>query len=172
MKILAIDPGPIDSAFVVYENKKILLKGIEENPLLLMRLRNAPFSPILQDVSLIVIETPMSYGMKVGRDVFECCVAVGRFMEACLFGAPVHRLGRKQVVLQLCHSARAKDGDVTRACIERVGPKGKKASPGPTYGVAYDEWAALGVAVAVDEMLAEGSFQPYEYDNGEVSIND
>ena len=59
---------------------------------------------------------------------------------------------RHEVKLHLCGSARAKDANVRQALIDRFGPGkelaiGRKAAPGPLYGMTGDCWAALGVAV-------------------------
>jgi hypothetical protein len=64
----------------------------------------------------------------------------------------VLRIYRADVKLHLCNSHRAKDKNVRQALIDLYGPTkeaaiGRKASPGPLYGLAGDGWAALGVAV-------------------------
>ena len=152
--ILAIDPGPVDSAFVVYDPVFATLedKGIVPNDELLGRLRHMP-------AKSMVVEMIASYGMPVGIEVFETCVWIGRFMQA--WGGidddyRPRRLYRADVKLHLCGATRAKDGNVRQALIDKFGPGkdaaiGKKATPGPLYGVAKDVWAALGVAVTADE---------------------
>ena len=49
----------------------------------------------------------------------------------------------------LCHSVTAKDSNVNTRLLDLWGPKGRKATPGPTFGMANDMWAALGVAATV-----------------------
>jgi hypothetical protein len=97
-----------------------------------------------------VIEQVASYGMPVGSEVFETVYWSGRFAEA--YGAGrVHRVPRLQIKLHLCHDSRAKDGNIRQALVDKFGGKdkaiGKKASPGPLYGVSGDVWAALALAV-------------------------
>jgi len=53
----------------------------------------------------------------------------------------------------LCGSVRAKDSNIRQALIDRVGPQGKKHSPGPTYGLAKHDWAALAIAIYVSDHL-------------------
>ena len=63
---------------------------------------------------------------------------------------PISRIGRKAVKIHLCGSMRAKDPNIRQALIDRYGGSsaiGRKATPGPLYGVAGDVWAALAVAV-------------------------
>jgi len=166
---IAIDPGPVQSAVVIWDGSTIFAKAISPNEFLLDNLKNV-FDQ--GDDGDVVIEMIASYGMPVGRDVFETCVWIGRFIEAS--SIPCHRLFRMDVKNHLCHSAKAKDSHIRQALIDRYGPpKGTKCpcckgkgwagrertpcddcsgegwavKPGPLAGVVKDEWAALGVAV-------------------------
>ena len=142
MTIIAVDPGSTESAFVVWDGEKIILKGKE---------RNEDMRSILHDWGInphhiCVIEMIASYGMAVGAEVFETCVWVGRFME--MFGeARCERIKRLEVKLWLCHDSKAKDANIRQALIDRLGVVGTKNAPGPLFGVAGDMWAALAVAV-------------------------
>jgi hypothetical protein len=97
--------------------------------------------------------------MAVGAEVFETCVWAGRFIERWYRNPrrPTHlRVYRRDVKLHLCGSMRAKDANVRQALIDRYGPGkekaiGRKAAPGPLYGISGDCWAALGVAVTAAE---------------------
>lgn len=94
---------------------------------------------------LVSIEMIACYGMPVGRETFETCVWIGRFIERA---KQPHRLVyRKDVKLHLCNSPRAKDGNVRQAIIDRFGKPGMKKSPGVLYGVSSHVWAALAVAI-------------------------
>jgi hypothetical protein len=84
-------------------------------------------------------------------EVFETVYWSGRFAEA--YGAArVDRVPRLKVKLHLCHDSRAKDGNIRQAILDRFGGKdqaiGRKAAPGPLYGIAGDVWAALALAIA------------------------
>jgi hypothetical protein len=140
MRLLAIDPGPRESAFLVLENGRICEFGKTLNSRLISYLWvGAP------EHTHLVIEMIASYGMAVGVEVFETCVWIGRFTEA---GGPrVGYVYRKQVALHLCQSPRAKDSNVRAALIDRFGPPGTKRAPGATYGISKDVWSALAVAV-------------------------
>jgi hypothetical protein len=109
--------------------------------------------------SVLAIEMVASYGMAVGATVFETCVWSGRFIERWLVSdkrrpEPV-RVHRKEVKIHLCGSMRAKDANIRQALIDRYGGKesaiGKKANPGPLYGMSGDCWSALAVAITAAE---------------------
>ncbi len=142
--ILAIDPGNEESAYVLYDGATLVEFGKVENQTLLERL---PFYRATADH--MAIEMIASYGMPVGREVFDTCVWIGRYIQA--WDASFTRVYRKDVKLHLCGQPRAKDGNIRQALIDRYGGKdkaiGKKAAPGPLYGCSADVWAALAVAV-------------------------
>jgi hypothetical protein len=146
MMILAIDPGPSKSAWVLYDpdaTKPIINMGIDENEYLLVKFFDSDFESYIDHVA---IEMIASYGMSVGASVFETCVWIGRFVQ--LFKRiPVTKVYRKDVKMHLCQSMRAKDGNIRQALLDRLGPQGTKKAPGPTYGLHKDLWAALAVAV-------------------------
>lgn len=155
MRIFAIDPGTTKSAFVHYDDclpagapSPILDKGIVENAEMLSTLRELELN------AQVVIEMVASYGMPVGREVFETVRWTGRFQEAA-GGESVDFLYRKDVKMHLCNSMRAKDGNIRQALLDLFPPAGggktpqvgTKKEPGPLFGVSKDIWAALGVAV-------------------------
>jgi hypothetical protein len=147
--LLAIDPGDKQSAYVVWDGAEIHEKGILPNPEMLSAI------PQLRECcDDCAIEMIASYGMAVGATVFETCVWVGRFWQE--WGEDAFRVYRKDVKMHLCQSMRAKDANIRQALIDRLGEPGTKASPGVTYGVSKDVWAALAVAVtAYDKWLRE-----------------
>lgn len=164
--LLAIDPGPTESAWVELRDGRPFGFAKEPNHDVLSRVRHVRHSTPLPDRPdpRLAVEMVASYGMAVGAEVFATCVWAGRFIEAWVGGMSedsVTRLYRKDVTLHLCHSRIAKDKNVRQALIDRYGPGkpaavGLKASPGPLYGVSGDVWAALAVAVtAADQLAAE-----------------
>jgi hypothetical protein len=169
MKVLAIDPGPTQSAWVLFDGERVLGHAIEPNDAFLLRLRQSRHL-VRGGADRVVIEKVESFGMAVGEEVFETVFWSGRFAEAVArpraldwrtrgwvgSDVPVHRIGRRAVKVALCGSARAKDANVRQALLDRFGPKGTKKSPGPLYGLTSHAWAALAVAVAY---LDEGGCQ-------------
>ena len=152
MKLLAVDPGNTESAWVLYDTEQGL-------PIQWAKEDNAELLSVLAgsvgvDAELLCIEMVASYGMPVGSEVFDTCVWVGRFVER--WGHDFRLVYRADVKLYLTHSRRAKDSNVRQALLDKFGPGkdlavGKKAAPGPLYGLTGDCWAALGVAVTAAE---------------------
>jgi hypothetical protein len=146
MTIIAIDPGPTESAAVVYTDGSIVEHGKAPNARLLANLKDV--GRHLAD--WLIIEKVASYGMPVGEEVFETVYWSGRFAEAFVGDSlrrKVDRIPRKTIVTNLCGSARAKDANVRQAIIDRFGGKaaaiGNKKYPGPLYGISGDCWQAL-----------------------------
>lgn len=155
--ILAVDPGPTRSAWLVLNGATSGIRAfaISPNPELLDQLR----AGLSGDVDVVVIEKVESFGMAVGAEVFDTVHWSGRFTEAVeRHGVRVSGLPRRAVKLHLCGSARAKDPNVRQALIDRFGGSaaiGTKRAPGPLHGIANDVWAALAVAVTAADQ--EGS---------------
>lgn len=156
MIILAVDPGNEQSAYALFDtanpSKPLLGFGKHDNDVVREVVQNAASYDVL------AVEMIASYGMPVGKEVFETCVFIGRLVEiadTCVEYALVYR---REVKLHLCASARAKDGNVRQALIDKYGGKeravGKKATPGPLYGVSKDVWSALAIAVTFAETRA------------------
>lgn len=147
--LLAIDPGTTHSGFVVMRDGQVEASGVLPNEDVLANLR---YEWATADV--IAVEMIASYGMAVGREVFETCLWIGRFMQWA-GPARVRLIYRKDVKLHLCGSPRAKDPNVRQALIDRWGGKaeavGTVKKPGPLYGVKSHAWSALAVAVTALE---------------------
>lgn len=143
--LFAIDPGNVQSAWLVWDGEKIVAFGLEENEAVRRRLRDAP-STYSQPLHL-VYERFASFGMLVGKSVFDTCIWIGRFQEVFWTTGPIDFLYRKTVVGELCGSGKAKDSNVRRALLDLVGEQGKKKAPGPTYGLKKDLWSALAIAI-------------------------
>lgn len=153
--LLAIDPGPTQSAIVAYSGTGVLAHGILPNDNVLRQLQLNTWST----ASEIAIEGIACYGMPVGKETFDTCIWIGRFIEAG--DRPWSLVYRPDVKLHLCKSARAKDANVRQALIDRFGPGkqaaiGTKKSPGPLHGITSHCWSALAVAVTYwDTRLTE-----------------
>lgn len=145
--ILAIDPGTEQSGWCWFDNGKIVDSGVATNAHMLHECRTSP-------ADRLVIEMVASYGMPVGREVFETCVWIGRFQQAWRDPEAVRFVYRKDVKLHLCGNPRAKDANIRQALIDKLGPIGTKAAPGPLYGVKSHAWAAVAVAVTAAELTA------------------
>lgn len=141
--VLAIDPGSARSAWLQFDGTLPTAFAITANDVLVRALRTGG----LPDV--VVIEKVESYGMAVGAEVFDTVLWAGRFAEAA-HRVPVVLLPRRSVKLALCGDSRAKDANIRQALIDRFGGSaavGRKAAPGPLYGISRDVWSALAIAV-------------------------
>jgi hypothetical protein len=141
--VLAIDPGSARSAWLQYDGSRPGPFAITPNDVLVRALRTGG----LPDV--VVIEKVESYGMAVGAEVFDTVLWAGRFAEAA-HRVPVVMLPRRAVKLALCGDSLAKDANIRQALIDRFGGSvaiGRKAAPGPLYGISRDVWSALAIAV-------------------------
>ena len=106
-------------------------------------------------------EMVASYGMPVGREVFETVLWIGRFWEA--FDGDMEFVYRKDVKMHLCHTTRAKDANVRQALLDKTPSTGAgatpqigtKKEPGPLYGIKSHLWSALAVAVYYAETQLE-----------------
>ena len=150
MTILAIDPGDMQSAYC-------LLDAGTLRPLAFAKADNAQVLVVVQrgGYDRLVLERVASYGMAVGRNVFETCEWVGRFTQAAQ--APVDYVYRKDEKLHICHDSRAKDANIRRALIDRFAVhdlkngKGTKKAPDFFYGFKADCWSAYAVGLTYIE---------------------
>lgn len=149
--ILAIDPGTAESGWVLYGDGRVHDSGVMKNADVVRWLAYRSAA----DGARLAIEMIASYGMPVGREVFETCVWIGRFKQAWHDPEDVTLVYRKDVKLHLCGSPRAKDPNVRQALIDlfpavgggKTPQIGTKGQPGPLYGVTSHAWPALGVAI-------------------------
>lgn len=156
--ILAIDPGNVESAycFISEENYK---------PLNFDKVENQKLLEIIEEykefIDKAAIEMVASYGMAVGKTVFDTCVWIGRFVQK-LKDLKIKRLNdiayiyRKDVKMNLCQSMRAKDSNIRQALIDRFGVVGTKKAQGWFYGFRSDIWSAYAVGITyLDKIKVE-----------------
>lgn len=148
--IVAIDPGNIESA--------VCVMNADYEPIVHFKAPNADVVNFLHtkllNTDTVVIERVASYGMAVGKEVFDTCFWIGYFAAVAeLSGAHdrVHYIYRQEEKLCLCQDSRAKDQNIRRALIDRFAKhdlkngRGTKKNPDFFYGFAADQWAAFAV---------------------------
>jgi len=152
--ILAIDPGNIESGYVILDK--------DLRPIEIGKIKNEELKYILElpstkeTIKYYAIEMIASYGMGVGQSVFETCVWIGRFIE--VIGDNYKYIYRKDEKMNLCGSMKAKDSNIVQALIDRFAPntsnkgKGTKKDPGWFYGFKKDIWQAYAVGVTYHDM--------------------
>lgn len=157
--ILAIDPGNIESAYCLIE--KNTYKPIEFG-----KIKNEEMLEVIGNFSLandMVIEMIASYGMPVGKEVFDTCVWIGRFLEyhKLDFEDNNYYIYRKEEKMNLCGSMKAKDSNIRQALIDRFAQhdfkngKGTKGNKDWFYGFKADIWAAYAVGVTYLDKVKE-----------------
>lgn len=161
--ILAIDPGSTHSGVALIEAGTC-------RPLRAAKMPNAEVLELIRHTHYdrLAIEMIASYGMAVGKEVFETCVWIGRFMQKHLEWRDAWSNGelaahslvyRRDVKLHHCNSVKAKDANITQALIDRFASgepnrgKGTKAAPGWFYGFSADIWQAYALAVLLADTL-------------------
>ncbi len=173
--IMGIDPGNKESAFC--------LVSPDFHPLSFAKLPNmssqtaGPRDLFFEEVKKqilsvpkeaqisVVIEGIESYGMPVGREVFDTARYIGRLEalienEFMICPAKIYRHDEK---MTLCHSARANDATIKQALIDRFAPgvrnhgKGTKKEPGWFYGMKADCWSAYAIAITYADMSGMSS---------------
>lgn len=139
---VGIDPGPRESAYVVWDGTRVIESGDLPNGKLAEYLDSA------SDGVTVACEWIESFGMAVGREVFETVFAIGMFSQH----AVLRLVPRRDVKLHLCASPRAKDGNIRQALIDRFGVVGTKKNQGPLFGISSHRWAALAIAVTAHDL--------------------
>lgn len=181
-RILAIDPGPKKSAFVVIEPgpvPRLSDFGIVDSQEMILEID--AFTEISWN-NQVVVEMVACYGMPVGRSVFDTALMIGRYLNEGQ--SKVRLMIRKKVTTEICNSAKATDANIRQAMIDLYGPTKEQAiggvkcrkckgkgwfgagravcpscnggkwlhPPGPLVDVHDDIWAALALAVAASRL--------------------
>ena len=160
--IMAVDPGNINSAYVIFDC--------------------APYTPLVKDqcanakmrerieyyrngIDTLLIEYPRPRGQPMYYQLVDTIFWVGRFVEAYGCNGPddYWLVDRKDVKMNMVGSTKATDANLRMACINRfrIGPDSKwplgggkvpevgiKSQRGPLYGFACDTWQALAIAIS------------------------
>lgn len=160
-RVLAIDPGNVDSAYCVIDGKT--LRPLEHD-----KVNNTVLASMIKDghfdyISGAAVERVASYGLPVGREIFETCEWIGRFSQLIEDdGKAVYYVYRKDEKLHICGDSRAKDANIRRALIDRFANhdlkngKGTKKNPDWFYKFRSDEWAAYACGITHIERVEFG----------------
>lgn len=167
MKVFAIDPGNIESAYVLidFEYRPLKFGKVDNKELRVIiceTLTEESLKGIKGEHIYPSIEMVGHYGtgMAAGKSVFDTCIWIGRFIET--IGAEPELIKRKTVVAHICGSVKASDSNVTQALIDRFAHgvsnhgKGSKKEPGFFHGFYKDIWQAYALAVTFLDKLKEG----------------
>lgn len=156
MRIIGVDPGTERSAFLILQDGQPVTWEILPNYSLLPILRGEQ-----PRGSRLAIEWVSFYGKEIhaGSETFDTCRWTGRFEEAWGNSATCTLIARRVVRAELCGTMKAGDKEVRAVLIDRYGGKekaiGKKAAPGPLFGVASHVWSSLAVATVYADRQAK-----------------
>lgn len=152
MVLLGIDPGTVESGYVVFnsENMEVVESGVIGNEELL-------HLSAWENAEIVCIEMVASYGMAVGQTTFDTVLWIGRFVQTAVDKDKEYKLlyKKKDINPTLCYSSNVKDTHIRQAILDMFPPtgggnvpqKGTKAQPGPLYGVSSHAISALAVAL-------------------------
>lgn len=153
--IVGIDPGNTYTGFCICdEDLKPVLFGKQANEFVYLRLVEF-MSDHPGDTFEYAIEMIASYGMPVGREVFETVRWIGILSERLrlVWNIEAVDIYRKDEKMAICHSQKANDATIRQALVDRFAynvpnkGKGTKKEPGWFYGFRADVWQAYAVAV-------------------------
>lgn len=118
MNVLAIDPGSEHSALVLFDVD--LYRPVAAK---ILPSREAIGHIIAMGPGAMAVEMIASYGMAVGKSVFETCVWIGRFIQAyrMTMSEEADLITRMQVKMHICQHPRAKDSNIRQALIDKFG---------------------------------------------------
>lgn len=168
MSLLALDPGPAQTGLVEFDvsTSRVLHHRVVSNDAVLQVIMLGSGAEPLDHLA---IEMIASYGMSVGKTVFETCIWIGRYIQAW-GGRNYTLIPRHDVKMTLCHTKNSSNANVREALIDRWGGvdvalgnkkivgapkiKGKeqRTPAGPLFGIASHEWSALAVAVTWSDL--------------------
>jgi len=157
-RVIAIDPGPTESAVVLWDGEKIISSCDMPNENIVEALAEWDEAipewdterPLDTDY-VCAIEQLRGFGVLASDAIFDTCWWSGRFAQA--FGMKrTHMIPRKKAAAHICGTGGiSKDQFVREAIIQRFGGKekavGSKKSPGILYGISSHKWAALCIAL-------------------------
>lgn len=150
MTTIGIDPGSSESAYCVFNGSTFFGDKFTH----FGKVVNSEIIEVICDNiritnnARVFIEGLQSFGMPVGKEVFETAYMVGRIRQWLdMKGHHNHLVYRSEVKLHFCQSTRAKDANIRQALIDRFGAPGTKKNPGGTYGLKADMWSAAAIAV-------------------------
>jgi Holliday junction resolvasome RuvABC endonuclease subunit len=145
MRLLAIDPGNIESGYVIIDTEpkyshlkfKILEHGNVENLKLLNIIESNKYS-----LDLGLIEMIQSYGQAVGETIFNTCRWIGKFeLRMIDSGIKNALIFRKSILAHHLNSVSIKSPDsAIRKRLLEVFPKESK-------GITSHSWQALALGV-------------------------
>ena len=157
--IIGIDPGTSESAYCICDYDT--LKPIE-----FAKISNADLlnniDSMVKVAREVAIEYMQSYGMAVGKEVFETCYLIGELQSRITAGnKQVRRIYRKDEKLAIAGNLKANDTIIRHNLIDLFAKhdfktgKGTKDNKDWFYGFKADCWSAFAICYTA-KMQMEG----------------
>jgi len=124
MLILGIDPGPQRSAAVLIAsgNFGVAVAEVFDNENLIGHVKRVAWDGV-------AVESIQSYGMAVGREVFDTCYMIGRIQQACKDrGLSCSLYPRPEYTRRICGTGKINDSILRQALELRFGGYGETVS--------------------------------------------
>jgi Holliday junction resolvasome RuvABC endonuclease subunit len=139
--IVGVDPGPVESAYaIVTEGQQVLRADKVGNESLIERIRQDP-------PAHVAIESIQSYGMAVGRSVFDTCFFIGELIRTCKdAGIPFTLYPRPEYTRRICGVGKVNDAVLRQALLLRFGGD-RKGEPLAALKGNSDKRSAFAVAI-------------------------
>jgi hypothetical protein len=150
MMILGLDPGPLETAYCMIDDRYwIQSAGKAELKAVLRVLESEP-------PGAVAIESIQSYGMAVGRSVFDTCYSIGRILQRCddLY-IPWYLYPRPEYTRRICGVGKINDAVLRQALLLRFGGDRKGEALYQLKGNT-DKRSAFAVAVYHVDILRQG----------------
>lgn len=149
--ILGIDPGSAETAYcLANEDLVIACAG---------KLPNGEFIAFLRSFDYctkVAVEGIQSYGMAVGREVFDTCYQIGRILQVCEdLRYPTAIYNRPEYSKAICGVGKVTDAVLRAALMLRFGGDKKNEPLNPLKGCT-DKRSAYAVAVYHHDLLKHG----------------
>jgi hypothetical protein len=141
--VLGIDPGPTESAYcyITLEQAVNAANKTGNEGLIEMVRSSAP------STGHVAIESIQSYGMLVGREVFDTCFMIGRLIQVCKdHGIPFTLYPRPEYTRRICGVGKINDAVLRQALLLRFGGD-RKGEPLYALKGCTDKRSAYAVAV-------------------------
>lgn len=163
MRIFSIDPGNVETGWArvtIAGDDIIVVEEKAKSPN--DDIYSALYRAKLSGIDTVVIERVASFGMAVGKTIFDTCIWIGRFTQMAInLGMNVEYVYRQEEKMAICHDMRAKDANIRQALIDRFAlhdfkrGTGTKDNKDVFYQVSKDVWSAIAVAVTYYEREKE-----------------
>jgi len=151
-RILAIDPGTFESAYIVWDGEQIGEFDILPNENILLK--------ILQpNIDELIIEKVACYGMPIGKSTIDTVEWIGRFDQQwfLLSNKRAILITKNQVQLHHCKTTKSVDANVIQVLRDKYAygirnyGKGTKKEHGFFYGFKEDIWDAFALCTCYME---------------------